>query len=92
VAGPIAEELYFRGFLLPRLSPLGPWAPLLNAVLFSLYHLWLPWQNLSRILLILPLAYCVWWKRNLYLGILAHCAINVLGWTLTFALVLRSTS
>ena len=36
VIGPIAEELYFRGFLLPRLYRVGWWAPLLNTLLFSL--------------------------------------------------------
>ncbi len=87
-AGPIVEELYFRGYLLPRLSKFGRWAPLLNVVLFSLYHFWTPWQNLSRILLMLPLGYTVWWTKNIYVGIIAHCAINLIGWSLTFALVL----
>jgi len=36
VIGPIAEELYFRRFLLPRLYRVGWWAPLLNTLLFSL--------------------------------------------------------
>ena len=36
VAGPIVEELYFRGWLLPRIHRFGRWAPLLNVVLFSL--------------------------------------------------------
>ncbi|MFD1537220.1 CPBP family glutamic-type intramembrane protease [Nonomuraea guangzhouensis] len=31
LAFPIIEELYFRGFLLPRLSRLGRWAPVVNA-------------------------------------------------------------
>ena len=30
--GPIVEELYFRGYLLPRISRLGAWAPLVNIV------------------------------------------------------------
>ena len=48
LAGPIIEELYFRGYLLPRMRHLGRLAPLLNIVLFSLYHLWAPWQLVSR--------------------------------------------
>jgi membrane protease YdiL (CAAX protease family) len=91
VAGPVTEELYFRGWLLPRMSRFGRWAPLANATLFSLYHFWAPWQNLSRILLVVPWAYTVWWKRNIYLGILMHCAIDVIGWSLTFGLILRAT-
>lgn len=86
-AAPIVEELYFRGYLLPRLARFGRWAPFLNVLLFSLYHFWTPWQNLSRILLLLPIVYVTWWKRNIYLAILTHCALNLIGWLLTFALV-----
>lgn len=32
--GPVVEELYFRGYLLPRISSMGRWAPLVNTVLF----------------------------------------------------------
>ena len=39
---PVVEEMYFRGCLLPRLSRLGRWAPVLNVTLFALYHLWTP--------------------------------------------------
>jgi len=34
IAAPVVEEMYFRGYLLPRISRLGAWAPLLNTVLF----------------------------------------------------------
>jgi membrane protease YdiL (CAAX protease family) len=36
--GGAVEELYFRGYLLPRMESLGAWSPLVNSVLFSLYH------------------------------------------------------
>jgi membrane protease YdiL (CAAX protease family) len=68
--GPIIEELYFRGYLLPRMSQFGRWAPVVNVVLFSLYHFWSPWQFLSRIAAVTPFAYAVWWKRNVYLPLL----------------------
>jgi membrane protease YdiL (CAAX protease family) len=90
VAGPIVEELYFRGYLLPRISRLRGWAPLVNIVLFSLYHFFTPWQNPVRILALLPM-YAVWWKRNIYLGIIVHCAGNTLGALATLALVASST-
>ena len=48
--GPIVEELYFRGYLLPRMEWMGRWAPLVNVSLFSLYHFWSPWQLVARIL------------------------------------------
>lgn len=76
IAGPLVEELYFRGYLLPRLDRFGVWAPLLNAALFSLYHFFSPWQNPGRILALLPLVYAVWWKRDIRIGILAHVLLN----------------
>ena len=89
-AGPIVEELYFRGYLLPRLARFGRGAPLLHAVLFSLYHFWTPWQNVSRILLSASMAYVVWWKRNLYLAMLAHVTLNTIVWIITFGAIVRS--
>jgi uncharacterized protein len=77
IAGPVVEELYFRGFLLPRMKRFGNWGPALNALLFSLYHLFSPWQNLSRIFGILPFAYFAQGKRNIYAGMIAHCTLNL---------------
>jgi uncharacterized protein len=89
IAGPVVEELYFRGYLMPRISRFGGWAPLINVLLFSLYHFWTPWQYFSRVLLLLPLVYGVWWKRNIYMGMVAHCLINLIGAALTFGQLLR---
>jgi len=83
IIGPIVEELYFRGFLLPRLNRVGWWAPLLNALLFSLYHLFSPWQNVTRMLALVPFVYTVWWKRNIFIGMAAHCGLNTAGMLLT---------
>ena len=86
VIGPVVEELYFRGFLLPRMERLGRWAPLVNASLFSIYHFWSPWQLVARILGIGPMVYAVRWKRNVYLGMAVHCSLN------TFAVVLTASA
>ena len=77
LAGPIVEELYFRGYLLPRMGYAGKWAPLLHSVMFGLYHIWTPWMFLTRTLGILPLAYTVRW-RNLNLAIIVHVFVNML--------------
>jgi membrane protease YdiL (CAAX protease family) len=79
IAAAIVEELYFRGFLMPRLSRLKGWAPLVNTVLFSLQHFLTPWQQIFIILGMLPQAYLVAKKRNIYLGILAHSILNLLS-------------
>jgi membrane protease YdiL (CAAX protease family) len=73
---PLVEELYFRGFLLPRMPVAPGWAPLLNAVLFSAYHFWSPWQVLSRILMIAPMNYAVQRNRSLWVSVLTHCVLN----------------
>jgi membrane protease YdiL (CAAX protease family) len=80
IAGPVVEELYFRGYLLPRVARLGTaWAVVWNVVLFSLYHFFSPWGNLTRILALLPIVYMAARKRNIYVSMLAHCSINTLG-------------
>jgi membrane protease YdiL (CAAX protease family) len=38
IIAPIVEEIYFRGYLLPRMDFLGKAAPLINVILFSIYH------------------------------------------------------
>lgn len=79
LAVPVAEELYFRGYLLPRMP--GPaWAAVaLHVALFSAYHLFAPWQTLTRVLALVPLVGVVYWKRNVWVGVVAHVGLNLLG-------------
>jgi uncharacterized protein len=86
--GPIVEELYFRGYLLPRMEWMGRWAPLVNVSLFSLYHFWSPWQIVGRILGFGPTVYAVRWKENVFLGMAVHCTLNTLGVVLISSLIL----
>ncbi len=79
LAVPVVEELYFRGYLLPRIPCGRRWSPLLNAALFSLYHFFSPWQNLTRTLAIAPVAYAVSWKRSVSIGIAVHCLLNTIA-------------
>ena len=81
--GPVLEELYFRGYLLPRLPLPGIWAPLAGVLLFALYHFWSPWLVLVRIVALLPLVLAVWWKKNLWIGVYSHILVNLLGDTLS---------
>jgi membrane protease YdiL (CAAX protease family) len=87
ILGPVVEELYFRGHLLPRIDRFGRGAPVLNAVLFSLYHFWTPWQNIGRILGLLPWIYTVWRKRSLALSIAVHISVNCIFLLLMLAAV-----
>jgi membrane protease YdiL (CAAX protease family) len=87
-AGALVEELYFRGYLLPHMPDRGIWTPLLNTLLFSLYHFWSPWQNVARILAIFPYIYLTWRKRSLAIAITVHCTLNLIsGIALTVSLL-----
>jgi uncharacterized protein len=79
VAAPVTEEVYFRGFLLPRMRHLGGLAPAANALLFAIQHFWQPYNWALIFLLSLPLAYVVWWKRNIYIAMLIHGSANTIG-------------
>jgi uncharacterized protein len=75
---PLIEELYFRGFLLPRISHLRWGAPVLNTLLFSVYHFWAPWTVLSKIVFMFPAVWLVWRKRDIRLSIGMHVGTTLL--------------
>lgn len=79
IVAPILEEIYFRGFLLPRIDRLGVWAVLLNVSLFAIHHLWTPLVNPGRILAWFPIIFIVWRKQNIYIGFYVHLITNLMG-------------
>lgn len=88
IFGPFVEELYFRGYLLPRMEGYaGKWAPFLNTVLFSIYHFFSPWENLIRIAASYPLIYLVWKKRDIRFGMLVHILVNTFGGIVAFFMI-----
>ena len=76
LALPWVEELYFRGYLLPRLSRYGRWAPLLGGLFFALYHVWQLFSFPTLLLLGTALAVVVWWKRDIRISIALHVFAN----------------
>lgn len=92
LTGPFVEELYFRSYLLPRMKDYsGKWAPVLNTVLFSLYHFFSPWENLIRIIAITPMTYVVWKYKNIRFGIIIHIFLNTLGGIMMIIMILRNS-
>ncbi len=74
---PALEELYFRGYLLPRMPrKLKGWTVPVHSALFALYHTWTPWLFITRTAGVLPLVYAVKRKESIFVGIIAHCIIN----------------
>jgi len=86
---PLIEELYFRGFLLPRISHLRWKAPVLNTVLFAVYHFWAPWTILSKLIFLFPAVWLVWRKHDIRVSIGMHPGTTLLMATIgTIALML----
>jgi uncharacterized protein len=85
--GPIVEELFFRGYLTSRLRRFGKLAPVIMTVLFSLYHLWLPLNNVFRIAAFLPAYYVAWKLRNIYIAMVFHCLSNLVSVAAFFAVI-----
>jgi len=79
IFAPLIEELYFRGYLMPRLSRFGRWTPVIESALFTIYHFWQPYYWITQFFFILPLVFAVHWKRNIKLGIIVHMLLNTIG-------------
>jgi membrane protease YdiL (CAAX protease family) len=70
---PLVEELYFRGYLLPRMK--GRFATLLHSFLFAAIHVFTPWMIITRTLGLLPILFGVK-KKNIYIGMIVHILGN----------------
>lgn len=88
IIGPVTEELFFRGYLTSHYKNQNGFTPILIAILFSLYHFWLPFNNVFRILVFAPVAYVAYKKKNIYISMCFHCMCNlfsVVGFILAVA-------
>jgi len=87
IVGPAVEELYFRGYLLPRIPVKN--SELFHSFLFAAYHVWTPWMFITRTIVMLPLIIAVK-KKNIYVGIIAHILLNsldvIVGFVFVFSL------
>ncbi len=91
ILGPIVEELYFRGLLMSHIQRFGKWTPFIISVLFSAYHLFSPWENITRIMACLPFIYCVYKKKNIYIGMVVHCSLNMASVIMTSMAILNNS-
>jgi len=86
VLAPLVEELYFRGYLLPRLK--GKYAPLLHSFLFAAQHILEPWMIITRTLGFLPILFGVK-KKNIYIGIIVHILCNTVNVVTGIAFIVK---
>lgn len=87
--GPITEELFFRGYLTSHYEKQSWFTPIWITVLFSIYHFWLPFNNIFRILAFAPVTYVAYKKKNFYITILFHCLCNLFSVVSFIITVLR---
>jgi membrane protease YdiL (CAAX protease family) len=74
--GPIVEELFFRGYLLPRMK--GKFARLFHSFLFAAVHVFTPWMIIARTIGFLPILFGTT-KKNIYVGMIVHMLCNAIG-------------
>lgn len=70
---PMVEELYFRGYLLPRMK--GKFAILFHSFLFAAVHVFTPWMIIARTIGFLPIILGTT-KKNIYVGMIVHILCN----------------
>ena len=75
----VGEELYFRGYLLPRQElAVGKWAWLVQALLWNAYHLFFyPWYLVFGLSLTLVIPFIAQQTRNTWTAILMHGLLNL---------------
>jgi len=86
LAAPVCEEVFFRGFIQPRL--IQRWGAFLGllatSVLFSLIHMD-PVGFLARVALGMLFGWLAYASANLWVSIVAHASYNLLACVLFFA-------
>jgi membrane protease YdiL (CAAX protease family) len=74
---PVVEEMYFRGFLLPRMEHWGWAAPIVNALLFAVYHFYFPGNVPAIFVVFVPISVVVRVKKNWRIGLIVHSMANL---------------
>ena len=84
----LGEELLFRGFLLPRMNGAfgrGDWVA--NGLIFTAYHLHVPWAMPATLVDTFVIAYPTKRYRSAWIGIAVHSAQSVVIALLVLTLV-----
>ncbi len=74
----LAEEFYFRGWLLPKMQGLGKWGWLLNALFFTLYHSFQLWLFPVIIVISIATTYTVYKTKSILPAFTMHLIANFL--------------
>lgn len=74
----LAEEVYFRGWLLPKMQNFGRWSWVLNGTLFALYHTFQLWLFPMLLPLSLATALTVYLSKSILPAVVTHVVANFL--------------
>lgn len=86
---PMVEELYFRGYLLPRMQ--GKYAILFHSFLFAAIHVFTPWMIVARTIGFLPIIIGTT-KKNIFLGMMVHMLCNSVGFFTGLIFIIKMAS
>lgn len=75
----LAEELYFRAWLLPKMSRFGGWSWVINGILFALYHSFQLWLLPFILVASLTFAFIVYQSKSIYPALVFHFFANLLA-------------
>jgi len=74
----LAEEFYFRAWILPKMSGYGSWSWVINAVLFAAYHTFQFWLFPTILAGSLIWAFVIYRSKSIYPALLGHFVGNFL--------------
>jgi membrane protease YdiL (CAAX protease family) len=74
----LAEEIYFRGWLLPKMQNFGKWSWFVNGLLFALYHTFQLWLFPMIFVVSLATALTVYLSKSILPAFVTHIVANFL--------------
>ena len=74
----LAEEIYFRGWLLPKMQNFGKWSWILNGFLFAMYHTFQLWLFPMLFVLSLATTLTVYLSKSILPAFVSHIVANFL--------------
>ena len=73
-----AEEIYFRGWLLPKMQKLGKWSWVVNGFLFAIYHTFQLWLFPMIFVISLATTLTVYLSKSIIPAFVIHIVANFL--------------
>jgi len=74
----LAEEIYFRAWLLPKMQKFGKWSWVLNALLFALYHSFQLWLFPLIFIISMATTITVYISKSILPAFVVHIVANFL--------------